>query len=1075
MYRWLVIIFISVSLCLRGENDPGTPLNIRVLKYNSPIGIDTSEPMFSWLVNDPDRGDWQYAFEIIVSDNEVDIDNNKGTTWNSGIQRSKETKFHYKGKPLKSTTKYWWKVRTWDRSQRVSSWSDKSYFVTGFLNKSDWNPSAKWISAPVSKPGLAGAKWIWDSDTNPSDRIDYQSAIDIPADRKVVSAKMSITGDSCYSCYINDSAVVVDHCDWKEVCTVDIKPFLKQNNQLKIQATKPSSRRKKGGIIARAEIHLDNNDLLVWVTDSVNGYIINSQKERQTVVLGNLGREPWLLPLSKKLTINDRSPMFRKSFVVKKRVREAYLFISGLGVYKAYLNGHSVGEQLIPPAWTDYDKTVNYVTYEVSSLLEKGENVIGVMLGQGWFDYQTQSLVGRHGLGESAPHIRNYGIMRLKSQLTIKYEDGSSEDIVSDPSWKTDNSPYTLTHVFGSEDYDARLEQPGWNKKSFNDRLWSAIQLIEAPKGKLVAQRVPPVVNQGVFPFRNKYSPDSDIVVFDVGHNINGQYEITVSGPKGASIQIIPGETLEQGRVKPIAHKYSTYSTYTLKGQKQETWRLTFSTTSFRYIEIRGVTQHKGDRSKPYVHDVRGYWVYSDAPRAGYFKTSDKRYNQIYQMVENTLKNNLVSIHTDCPSYEKLGWLEVLANTATSYSYLFDMQSFWEGCSQNMRDGQRENGLIPNIIPDYTHGVRDFDDSPSWGTAAFVVPWLQYLIYKDSLLLAQNYQSLKKYLDYLESREDSKGLLTHGLGDWMATAGEQKMNVENASYARNLCIMEKIATLLQEDSDQQKYRRKLIDLKTRYNAQFFDSEQKCYLPKVQVNQVLPLAFGLVPEGIERSVVENLKSIIKNPDTSSITEKRFGKVLPYHTTVGDVGSTYLWQVLGDYGLSSWVEKMILQASFPSYFNFILSGMTTMPEHWVVEKARSFNHDMYAGIMEWFYRSVGGIRNLSPGYDVFSLNPAFELAPQWVECSYLSSHGKIESSWEKRREKISWKVQIPIQTSALIYFPIVCKGNIRERGCFLEQRKEIEYVRQEKNYCIYRVESGSYKFSFPYDERNIKSVF
>ncbi|WP_195280566.1 family 78 glycoside hydrolase catalytic domain [Parabacteroides johnsonii] len=1069
MVRCIVaFVFLFVGISSVQAAIPDAPVNGKIWNFFSHLGIDSEKPVFSWQIVDKDRNELQTAFEIIVSESEYLIDRNQGGEWQSGKVLSEETKVTYGGKPLKSVTKYWWKVRVWDRDHQVSPWSEKRYFVTGFLNTSDWDDSAKWICAPKQQAGLSGAKWIWDQEQ--SDTVVFQSVLELPHDRDVRSAFFSITGDSCYSFLINGSYVIRDFSQWKEVQHIDIRSFLhKSKNHLEIRAVKPTP--KKGGVIARAEIRFDNHELLIWNTDSLH-WKIGLGMESTPAVLGDVGREPWLLAQSKTLTINDRSPLFRKSFSVRKEVTEAYLFISGLGVFDASLNGRKITRQLIPPAWTDYDKTVNYVTYDVTSSIERGENVLGVMLGNGWFDYQTQSLVGRHGLGESAPHIRNYGVMRLKAQLNIKYEDGSEDKIVSDPSWKTMASPYTLTHVFGSEDYDARLEQKDWNRQAFADEGWESAQVIEAPKGKLIAQQVPPVVEQTVFSSLNRNYPESDVVVFDLGQNINGQFEILVSGPAGSSIKIIPGEVLEQGHVKPIAHRFSTYSVYTLKGEGIETWRLTFSTASFRYIEIVGVSDDFQNGNKPYVHDVRGYWGYSAAEKVGHFKTSDDRYNRIYDLMVNTLKNNFVTIHTDCPSYEKLGWLEVLANTATSYAYLFDVHSFWMGCIQNMIDGQRENGLIPNIVPDYTHGRGDFDDSPSWGTASFVIPWLQYLFYTDTASLGTAYQMMQNYLTYLDKKKNTEGFLVHGLGDWMATAGNQRMNVENAVYVHNLYLMSNVADILEDCLGGKEYDRKFRMAKEQYNRRFFTLETSTYIPEVQINQVLPLAFHLIPDGKEAVVMERLSNSIAYPDTNVVEEKKFGKVLPYHSTVGDIGATYLWRVLGDYGFSPLVEKMILQTDAPSYYNYILNGMTTMPEHWLVEQSRSMNHDMYAGIVEWFYRSVAGIRCLSPGFKTFSLKPAFELTPEWVECSYLSFYGKIESSWKKINQMIEWRVEIPDNTSAIIYVPVKEKTLIKDNGQTLCETDGIRYIGQKDGCLTYSIGSGVYNFSFPIFVKNNK---
>lgn len=1045
---------------------PDAPSYCRILNYFSNLGIDTETPRFAWQVNDKDKAEYQSAFELIVSDSEDEIDVNNGSAWSTGKQSSGEQEISYAGLPLKSATRYWWKVRTWDKNDQPSPWSKKEFFLTGFINREDWNPDACWISAPQNRAGLSGAEWIWDKTDGQSDTVVLRSVLKLPENKEIITAQTSITADSCYVLTVNEIPVVKNN-RWADVKDLDLARYLKTGkNLLEIQAVKPSAPKKRGGAIARSEIRFSDGKLLVWVTDTSHWTVSPGNKNRTTpAFLGKSGREPWLMAFSDKITVNDRSPMFRKSFTIDKKIKEASLFISGLGVFSGYLNGNKIGNQLIPPAWTDYDKTVNYVTYDVTSMLSRGENVIGVMLGNGWFDYQTQSLVNRHGLGESAPHIRNYGIMRMIAQLNIRYEDGTSEVIVTDPSWKTSGSPYLLTHVFGSEVYDARLEQDGWNRKGFCDHHWTNVQLIEAPAGKLEAQKVPPVTEQCAYPVIDRNSPEEGVEIFDIGQNINGQFEIKVSGPAGSTVKIVPGEIVKDGRVRPVAHKFMTYSTYTLRGNGIETWRLNFSTAGFRYLEISGVANRKQDKNKPFIHGVTGYFVCSGAKKTGSFRTSDERYDRIYDMVLKTLQSNLVTIHTDCPSYEKLGWLEVLTNTAPSYAYLYDMQSLWTGLTRNIRDGQRANGLVPNIIPDYTHGRGPFDDSPAWGTATFTLPWLQYSIYGDTASLTDNYTVMKKYLAYLTGCEDKRGLLVHGLGDWMATAGNQRDNVESAVYAWNIRLMRDISCRLGYKPDYKFYSEEFHRVCNAYQKAFWNREENCYIPEVQVNQALPLAFGLVPAEKSKTLLGSLLKIIGHPVAMSGKMGEFGPTLPFHNTIGDVGATYLWRVLGDYGQSSLVEKMMLQPDAPSYYNFVLSGMTTIPEHWLVEKSRSMNHDMYAGIMEWFYRSVGGIKNEEPGYKSFSLKPAFELSPEWVECSYDSPRGKIVSDWKRRKNVILWKIRIPVNSSATVYVPAAKKERIIVNGKNIDRIREIRLL-DDKNegYRVYKLGSGCYDFSF-----------
>lgn len=1064
--RFLTLLLLWFPTFSIWGASPDAPTRCRILDYHSNLGIDTDTPRFAWEVNDTDQRECQTAFEIILADTEEEIRINRGNYWCTRRIQSDDQEKIYSGKPLQSATGYWWKVRSWDKDGQVSPWSETNFFLTGFLRQADWSPEARWISAPQPRVGLAGAWWIWKEAEGLSPVVQFRSELDIPSGKTLHTAQTTITADSAFTLTVNDKPVI-GNSRWTNVTDIDLAPYLKTGkNSLHIQAVRSTSPKLKGGLIARTEIRYTDGELDVRVTDGQNWETTGDDTNwKPAIPVARFGREPWFLRHSNTLTANDRTPLFRKEFSIKKRVRKAWLFISGLGVFDATLNASKIGDQLIPPAWTDYDKTVNYVTFDVTQMLKEGQNVLGVMLGNGWFDYQTESTVKRHGLGETAPHIRNYGIMRLKAQMNICYEDGTNAVIVSDPSWKTSAGPYRLTHVFGSEEYDARLAQKGWNLAGFSDDTWTNAQLIEAPLGKPESQKVPPVTEQATYPAVLVNKPTPGTRVYDIGQNINGQYEINVSGSAGTVIKIVPGELLNNGRVKPIAHQYPTYSTYTLNGDSVETWRLTFSTAGFRYLEISEVPGDSTSKTETDIHQVTGYFAYSDAPKTGNFTSSDTRYNRIYDMVLKTLQSNLVTIHTDCPTYEKLGWLEVLTNTAPSYAYLFDMQSFWAGQIRNISDGQRANGLVPNIIPDYTHGRSDYDDSPAWGTATFVIPWLQYCIYGDTSVLTSNYPVMEKYLAYLTSREDQRGLLSHGLGDWMATAGNQQKNVENAIYLQNIRLMQQISGIIKKTTEQAHWSGEFRRVRDAYNNSFFNREKGCYLPLTQVNQALPLTFGIVTDKDWPLVFRSLTKIIECPAEVSEKEGKFGPILPLHSTIGDVGATYLWRTLGDGDESPLVETMILQPESPSYYHYVLKGMTTMPEHWLVESSRSMNHDMYGGIMEWFYRSVGGIQHTASGYKSFILKPAFNLKLEQANCSYHSPRGMIVSDWSKQKDKINWKIKIPVNTTAHVYIPKTDRDKIKANGKNIHQIKEIRYLNKEEKYLIYEIGSGDYDLVFP----------
>ncbi len=853
----VVLLALAGTAASVAGSSPDAPTELRVIDSFSSLGIDTLAPRFGWVLHDDARGEIQTAYEIVVTAD-------AGAVWESGkVASAQQYGVPYGGPALAKTSKYQWKVRTWNREDRASPWSADAHFVTAFFAPGDWAAGTRWIRHPQA----------------------VSRAIDPP-------------------------------------------------------------------------------------------------------------------------------PVFRKTFDIPKPVKHAYLYLSGLGQFVGFLNGSKIGDHEFDPAWTDYDQTVDYVTFDVTSQLRPGANALGVMLGTGWF---------------ANAGTRDFGPMKLWGQLHVDYADGTSAEIVTDSTWKVTGSPFTSIEVHGAENYDARLEQAGWDQAGFDDAGWLHAAEAAAPLGSLVAQNSPPVtVRQTLDPIHIT-QPASDVCLYDFGQNINGIYEITVQGPAGAQVRMLPAESLSNRRAKV---RNTAGSTYTLKGGGPENWRLTFSSIGFRYLEIRNVSRDPGQTTLPCLLDAKAYFTYTASHATGSFQAADPRYNQIYQLSLNTVRSGLVSIHQDGPTFEKLGWQEVAWTMLPSGMYQFDLQNLYTKIARDLRDAQRTSGLAPNIAPDWFHHKTTppegkFDDSPAWGASMFMVPWLLYTQYGDSQVLRENYPPMQRYLTYLKTREQHN-LITYGLGDWMAPAGSPVANVEGAVYVLDTQVMRDAAEALGQAADAKRYGDEYDRVRTAYNEAYFQPDTKSYSPMNQADQALPLAFGIVPSAetaaVARALVEDIARPREDGTPASYGKPgEFGPVLPDHVTTGDIGTTFLWRALGEAGQSDLVQKMIMQTDAPSYSNMIDSGETTVNENWNLAKARSHNHDMYAGILEWLYRYVGGISALEPGYAQIRLKPEIPAGLNGIALSYDSVRGRIQSAWTVKDDNASWEIVIPVNSTAKVYVP------------------------------------------------------
>lgn len=767
----------------------------------------------------------------------------------------------------------------------------------------------------------------------------------------------------------------------------------------------------------------------------------------------------------------DVPVMFRKTFFVRKPVKRAYLYATGLGQFVASLNGNKVGNHVIDPPWTVYNYLTYYVTFDVTGQVRRGTNVLGMMLGTGWLNAKDHA------------GVRSQGVERMLAQLHLAYTDGTSEDVVSDPTWKAARSPFTYTEIHGVENYDARRDQAGWQTAAFEDSSWTNAVTAPPSGGVLAAQSSPPVVTQETLPGVNRSSPSTNKYIFDLGKNINGQFEIAVSGKAGAKVTLTPGEFLNgNGTVNPGR---SGTMTYTLKGGGPEVWRQTFSTVGMRYVQVGGVSTNSAQSVLPCIQGVTGYFTYSASASVGAFNASDARYNAIHDLVREAFRSNLASLHTDGPNYEKLGWQDVVWTTLFSTVYEHDLYDLYAKILRDVRVGQRTSGLCGTIAPNYFTTTNSpsggiFDDAPDWGSSVFSAPWQIYQAYGDRKILADNYAAMVKYLAYLKGHETGAGVVTYaGLGDWMAPGGRSVPNLEGVVYVMDTRILRDVAMALGKADDASYYSRELVRVRAAYNHTFFDAANARYLPVSQANLAMPLVFGVVPAGREQAVADALIQDVAQPVETTAENGQNGTVRPNHITAGDIGNTFVWQALGDYGQQDLVQTMILQATPPSYLAMLNEGETSLAENWNVANIRSHNHDMLGGIGQWFYRTVGGISSLQPGYAQIQLKPGMPSGLTQATATYHCVRGLISSAWSRADNLIQWEVRVPVNATAQVYVPTLgtpltsvtvteSGTKIFKNGAVAASVPGVAFDHAEsdhgQSFIVFHVGSGSYQFAW-----------
>ncbi|WP_418262452.1 glycoside hydrolase family 78 protein [Flavobacterium faecale] len=756
-------------------------------------------------------------------------------------------------------------------------------------------------------------------------------------------------------------------------------------------------------------------------------------------------REKKLALINAADSLATRSILMRKEFEIKKEIQEAMVCISGLGHYELTLNGKKIGNSEFAPLWTDYDKTINYNIYELTEADFQRDNAIGVVLGNGMYN----TLADRY-----TKFYVSFGPPTLFFKMKIVYKDGSEEIIQSDASWKYSKSPITFNSIFGGEDYNANLEQKGWDSPQFNDANWKPVVIQEAPKGMLKAQTAPPITIQKKYAIKVTKELKPNFFVFNMGQNLSGFPTLKVKGKKGQVVRMWTGEglnddgTISQGRSgKPY------YFQYTLKGEGVETWQPKFSFYGYQYIQIENVNfKKKTNADLPTIVDLESNFIYNSAGEAGTFECSNEIFNKAHKLINNAIKSNFQSVLTDCPHREKLGWLEEIHLNGPGLMFNYNMATYFPAIMQNIADAQRDNGMIPTIAPEYVVFGGDFTDSPEWGVTGIILPWMQYEQYADRSLLDKYYPVMKQYVDYLSTKSKNH-IVDYGLGDWYDYGDHAAGYSKNSPIALSATshfyygtsLVAKAAKLLNKGDDIVKYEKLASSIKKAFNKHFFDSKTKQYGTGSQFSNAVAIFMDLVEPQNKKVVMQNLLADIKAKGD--------------RLTTGDVGNRYLFQALAQNDENEMMYKMNNHYEAPGYGFQTKFGLTTLTEQWDPRKGNSWNHFMMGQIEEWFYQSLGGIvlDENHPGFKHFFIQPEIVGDMTFVKSSYESVYGKIVSNWEKNDSQLIFTIEIPANTSATIKLPTDIMMKIKVNA---KRLKQFDFDQKEKK-TVFKLGSGVYR--------------
>jgi alpha-L-rhamnosidase len=741
--------------------------------------------------------------------------------------------------------------------------------------------------------------------------------------------------------------------------------------------------------------------LQTWDKDAVPSEPVISSFET-----GMLGMENWKGNwISDGESINTKpAPYFRKEFRIVRKVKSARAYIAVGGLYELYLNGKKVGDHRLDPMYTRFDRRNLYVTYDITKLIQNGENAVGVLLGNGWYNHQSTAVWNF----DKAPW-RNRPVFCM--DLKITYNDGTVETIISDNSWKTALSPVIFNSIYTAEHFDARLEQPGWNTAGFDDSKWARSVNRAAPSQNIVSQQLYPIRNVERIPAKTVKKINDSIYVFDIGRNISGVSQLKITGNAGTVIRLEHAERLKpDGRVdmsninvhyRPVddTDPFQT-DIYILSGKGEESFMPKFNYKGFQYVELRSSSPVKLT-----TENLTGYFMHSDVPPVGEIKTSNPIINKIWWATNNSYLSNLFGYPTDCPQREKNGWTGDGQIAIETGLYNFDGITVYEKWLADHRDEQQPNGVLPAIIPTGGWGYH-WANGPDWTSTIAVIPWNIYLFYGDTRLLSDSYNNIRQYVNYITSISPD-GLTTWGLGDWVPVKSKAPVELTSSVYYfADATILSKAAGLFGNDEDEKKYSALAGKIKNAINAKYLNRETGIYGTGMQTELSVPLYWGVVPEDMREKVAGNLSKRVAADNS--------------HIDVGLLGTKVILSALSENGYADVAYTLASQETFPSWGWWMVNGATTLYENWPIDAKSdvSMNHIMFGEIGAWFYKALGGIKPdpEQPGFKNIILRPSFVDGLSTASAVHKSPYGEIISSWTRNKKKILYSVTVPANTTA-----------------------------------------------------------
>ena len=1051
----------------------------------TPLGIDDPTPDLSWQVTSPARRTAQSAYQVQAASSAARLQAGEADLWDTGRVNGTEQNVVYAGKPLASRDRGWWRVRAWDGAA-ASSWSKPTWFEVGFVEQDDWE--AEWVAnedwrlsrkAPepvvVDLPETA-ARFVRLEVTELGLPLGEQS-LDAQ-NRMVMSGTTPRFPDLSYRVQIAEMQVRhsgdratnfasgrAKHVTASETQTIrkQWEPGLVADDILTSNPQETSA----SGYQSAAHPTPDVSDAPIWLTID-----LGTQRTFDEVVLyprtdtlTHDGRTPGFPvdyavrtadeatgPFEVGATVQEQPtpktwlpealPIFAHDFELDGEITDARMYVSGLGVYVPSLNGQRVGDAVLEPANTDFRDRVTYAAYDVTEQLRAGVNTVGLAVGNG-----TANAL--HTNGRYRKFSRTTSDPQVIAQIEVTLADGSRRVIASDGTWRTTLGATTASHWYAGEDYDARRELPGWDAPGADRTGWDQVTEVGTPAGSAVlsGRRSEPVRVVETLPGVERSRPAPGVRVFDIGRNIAGLPQITLDAPVGTTVRVYPSESLRDGHVDQSFSNVGAplWDQFTSAGRPQ-TWSPQFSYHGFRYLEVVGLPEGA-------TVSVAGLRIMADNESAGSFDTSDDTLDGIHRLTRHALENNMVSVMTDCPSREKLGWLEQTHLIHDTIARNYDVEAYFTKIVEDIADGQEESGLVPSTVPDYVNLAGGYRNDPNWGGALVRIPVQYYETYGDDDLIRAYYPDMQRYLAFLEGSSErwKNGVYDYGLGDWITTE-RPAMNRAITGTFGVWAVAEGLAEAadaLGEAEDAAGYRQRADELATAVWDRFYDPATGLFGGGGMGATALALDMGAVPAELEEGQLDHLVDRIRDAG--------------WHLVMGEISFPSVLRVLSEADRDEVVVRIATQTTRPSLGYQVKSGLTSLGETWDGGSGQSQNHFMLGAMDVWLMTRLTGIGQAdgSVGFRRLVVDPAVVGDLTHAGGSYATPYGDVRSSWRRDAEGVVLDLTVPSGSTAEVRVPIFRD----DAGVIQPSADGARLLRIEGDEAVFEAASGTWRFRSP----------